>query len=150
MSDVSASRAAGLHSQPITLFPRVPPRSFSLSLAARIVLHGRREVCRPRSSSVRHSSHRIQFYYHKKGTRYPFLSLSDDRCLPSITQGLNEAGDRGNSYSQASDDHAYLKNPVWWAGMAISERCHLCASSTNKSLMRCQWCWVNVRFAFSP
>jgi hypothetical protein len=29
MSDVSASRAAGLHSQPITLFPRVPPRSFS-------------------------------------------------------------------------------------------------------------------------
>jgi len=42
----------------------------------------------------------------------------------TITQGLNEAGDRGHSYSQASDDHAYLKNPVWWAGMAISERCH--------------------------
>ncbi|KAH9959448.1 magnesium transporter NIPA-domain-containing protein [Russula dissimulans] len=34
-------------------------------------------------------------------------------------KGLNEAGDRGNSYSQASDDRAYLKNPVWWAGMAI-------------------------------
>jgi hypothetical protein len=53
------------------------------------------------------------------------LLLSDDHHL-YITQGLNEAGDRGNSYSQASDDHAYLKNPVWWVGMAISERCHTC------------------------
>ncbi|KAF8480443.1 DUF803-domain-containing protein [Russula ochroleuca] len=34
-------------------------------------------------------------------------------------KGLNEAGERGHTYSQASDDHAYLKNPVWWAGMAI-------------------------------
>jgi len=34
-------------------------------------------------------------------------------------KGLNEAGDRGHTYSQASDDHAYLKNPVWWVGMAI-------------------------------
>lgn len=52
------------------------------------------------------------------------ILLSSDVRSPSITQGLNEAGERGNSYSQASDDHAYLKNPVWWAGMAISECCH--------------------------
>ncbi|KAI0258994.1 magnesium transporter NIPA-domain-containing protein [Gloeopeniophorella convolvens] len=32
-------------------------------------------------------------------------------------KGLNDAADRGSTYTQASDDHAYLKNPIWWAGM---------------------------------
>lgn len=63
------------------------------------------------------------------------LLLSDDHHL-YITQGLNEAGDRGNTYSQASDDHAYLKNPVWWAGMAISEHCYTCMLHPLTSL-RC-------------
>ncbi|KAI0294853.1 magnesium transporter NIPA-domain-containing protein [Multifurca ochricompacta] len=34
-------------------------------------------------------------------------------------KGLNDAADRGNTYTQASDDRAYLKNPIWWAGMTI-------------------------------
>lgn len=34
-------------------------------------------------------------------------------------KGLNDAADRGSTYAQASDDHAYLKNPIWWTGMAI-------------------------------
>jgi magnesium transporter len=57
----------------------------------------------------------------------------------TIHQGLNEAGERGNSYSQASDDHAYLKNPVWWAGMAISERCH----TRVLHLLMSIWCAVS-------
>ncbi|KAH9015897.1 magnesium transporter NIPA-domain-containing protein [Lactarius hengduanensis] len=34
-------------------------------------------------------------------------------------KGLNDAADRGSTYAQASDDHAYLKNPIWWTGMAL-------------------------------
>ncbi|KAH9166498.1 magnesium transporter NIPA-domain-containing protein [Lactarius sanguifluus] len=34
-------------------------------------------------------------------------------------KGLNDAADRGSTYAQASDDHAYLRNPIWWTGMAI-------------------------------
>ncbi|KAI0316093.1 magnesium transporter NIPA-domain-containing protein [Amylostereum chailletii] len=33
-------------------------------------------------------------------------------------KGLNDAAERGSAYANASDDHAYLKNPIWWAGMA--------------------------------
>ena len=74
--------------------------------------------------------------------------LQSDDLLPSVTQGLNEAGDRGHSYTQASDDHAYLKNPVWWVGMAISERLRcMRASSANPSdalsvvLGECAFCF---------
>lgn len=38
-------------------------------------------------------------------------------------QGLNDAGER--SYTNASDNYAYLKNPIWWAGMSTSEFCCL-------------------------
>ncbi|KAI0075952.1 DUF803-domain-containing protein [Panus rudis PR-1116 ss-1] len=31
-------------------------------------------------------------------------------------KGLNDAGER-SAYTQASDDYAYLRNPIWWAGM---------------------------------
>ena len=34
--------------------------------------------------------------------------------------------------------------------MAISERCHVCQLYLLIILMCCQWCWVNVRFVFSP
>ena len=43
------------------------------------------------------------------------------RTTSYLTQGLNDAADRGSTYAQASDDHAYLKNPIWWTGMAISQ-----------------------------
>ena len=127
MSNVSVSSAAACTVIPSRFPLSRPGYSLSPDLSPSplpIIIHGRRQVCRPRSSSVRHSSHRIQFYNHKKGTQYP---VGRSPSLPSITQGLNEAGDRaGHTYSQASDDHAYLKNPVWWAGMSISERCHTC------------------------
>ena len=35
------------------------------------------------------------------------------------SQGLNDASER-SSYANASDNYVYLKNPIWWAGMAIS------------------------------
>ena len=34
-------------------------------------------------------------------------------------QGLNDAG-RNNEYANASDNLAYLKNAIWWAGMSTS------------------------------
>lgn len=33
-------------------------------------------------------------------------------------KGLNDASER-SSYANASDNYVYLKNPIWWAGMAI-------------------------------
>lgn len=32
-------------------------------------------------------------------------------------KGLNDAAERNSAYVNASDDHSYLKNPIWWAGM---------------------------------
>ncbi|TFY78230.1 hypothetical protein EWM64_g5782, partial [Hericium alpestre] len=32
-------------------------------------------------------------------------------------KGLNDAAERGSAYAAASDDYAYLKNPIWWAGI---------------------------------
>ena len=49
------------------------------------------------------------------------LAVSRTTSFIPFTQGLNDAGDRGNTYTQASDDRAYLRNPIWWAGMTISE-----------------------------
>ena len=33
---------------------------------------------------------------------------------------MNDAGDQ-SAYTSASDNYAYLKNPIWWAGLATSE-----------------------------
>ncbi|KAI0062688.1 DUF803-domain-containing protein [Artomyces pyxidatus] len=33
-------------------------------------------------------------------------------------KGLNDAAERNSAYASASDDHAYLKNPIWWAGIS--------------------------------
>lgn len=33
-------------------------------------------------------------------------------------KGLNDAADRQSAYASASDDYAYLKNPIWWAGIS--------------------------------
>ncbi|KAG8978743.1 hypothetical protein FRC05_010017 [Tulasnella sp. 425] len=33
-------------------------------------------------------------------------------------KGLNDAARRDSPYGNASDDRAYLRNPIWWAGMA--------------------------------
>ncbi|OCH91265.1 DUF803-domain-containing protein, partial [Obba rivulosa] len=35
-------------------------------------------------------------------------------------KGLNDAGER-SAYSSASDNYAYLRNPIWWAGISTSE-----------------------------
>ena len=43
------------------------------------------------------------------------------RLLTSLTQGLNDAADRGSTYAHASDDRAYFRSPIWWTGMAISQ-----------------------------
>ncbi|KAG8891439.1 hypothetical protein FRB99_003597, partial [Tulasnella sp. 403] len=32
--------------------------------------------------------------------------------------GLNDAAGKDSAFENASDDRAYLKNPIWWAGMA--------------------------------
>ncbi|VDB87958.1 unnamed protein product [Peniophora sp. CBMAI 1063] len=32
-------------------------------------------------------------------------------------KGLNDTAQRQGAYTSASDDHAYLKNPIWWLGM---------------------------------
>ncbi|TFY71298.1 hypothetical protein EVG20_g1691 [Dentipellis fragilis] len=33
-------------------------------------------------------------------------------------KGLNDAAERNSAYASASEDYAYLKNPIWWAGMS--------------------------------
>ncbi|KAG0707890.1 magnesium transporter NIPA-domain-containing protein [Suillus ampliporus] len=33
-------------------------------------------------------------------------------------KGLTDAGARNSSYASASDDYAYLRNPIWWAGIS--------------------------------
>jgi hypothetical protein len=40
--------------------------------------------------------------------------------LFSFEQGLNDAGSRNTEYENASDNRAYLRNPIWWTGMIIS------------------------------
>jgi hypothetical protein len=39
-------------------------------------------------------------------------------------QGLNDAARQNSNYAQASADRAYLRNPIWWAGMSTSQSPH--------------------------
>jgi magnesium transporter len=39
----------------------------------------------------------------------------------NISQGLNDAARHNSGYVQASEDRAYLRNPIWWAGMSTSK-----------------------------
>ena len=61
------------------------------------------------------------------------LSWSGADC-DFVCQGLNDAGDQ-SSYANASDNYAYLKNPIWWAGISTSESHELPDASASEKLV---------------
>ncbi|KAG8788304.1 hypothetical protein FRC12_014726 [Ceratobasidium sp. 428] len=75
---------------------------------------GRRQVDRPRAGMLKLTGDVNQPYYRQKG----ISALKDIYVSPLIPgKGLNDAARRGPASQSASDNLAYLRNPIWWAGM---------------------------------
>lgn len=55
----------------------------------------------------------------------------------NVVQGLNDAARSDSGYVQASEDRAYLRNPIWWAGMSTSK-------SLSVRLASLEFCYIFI------
>lgn len=99
--------------------------------------YGWGQVHRIGSGSLQLTSHWNKFYHYKEGCTYwALLNFPETEWF--WLQGLTDAGARNAS---TSGEYAYLRNPIWWAGISTCESHQLSHRNITSSQLLYSGAW---------